>query len=712
MVGVPVAGGVDFALTASGARTAPDFKVSADSDSLTASGRTVKTVKLTASGKADIESPAANVSLTGSVNDQPLDIKAALVTSEGKRSINGLLVSLGDNKVSGDLALDDKFMPLGTLTLDAPAIDQLAALAGQAVTGDINGTIRFAKDGDAPSVAVDARSASIARGDVAAKAITVNALIANYLKAPGISGTIKADSVTSGTTEIGGIGVDLKRDGDWTNFTGGATISGIPATAAGRVKIADGTTSVEIASGEATIRGIKAAIAQPSALTIANGAATIERLALDVGGGSVALSGTAGQKLELAATFSALPAAIANDFSPGLDAAGTLGGTAEVTGSSASPDARFNAQLIDAETSQTRRAGVGPLDLDAAGSFSTAGGIAIDHATLSGEKISGKAAGTINPHGASDFSLDLTSTGPSLPLTLGSAESPIKLEVQALSVKAMGRGTQPRLDISATLSSAATNLAEAEGIALALHSDAFDVRSRAGPITGTISADKIGVNNPTIAPLLAGTITAKVAGDLSADTIIIHGGSVTSQTLDSGFNGRVSLADGAIDLNLKAVAVSSALPSAVRSVLAERTQFSAALKRDANGNITANAVRLVSGAFSADGQASLADNKVNADVKGALADISLLSKDAKGAIAFALNAQGASKAPDLSLTVNGERLSVASREITGLKLTATGKADIASPAADVSLTGAVDGQPLDVKASLVTSRRQAFRQRT
>ena len=42
MVGVPVAGGVDFALTASGARTAPDFTVSADSDSLTASGRTVK----------------------------------------------------------------------------------------------------------------------------------------------------------------------------------------------------------------------------------------------------------------------------------------------------------------------------------------------------------------------------------------------------------------------------------------------------------------------------------------------------------------------------------------------------------------------------------------------------------------------------------------------------------------------------------------------
>ncbi|TIN33264.1 MAG: translocation/assembly module TamB, partial [Mesorhizobium sp.] len=379
------------------------------------------------------------------------------------------------------------------------------------------------------------------------------------------------------------------------------------------------------------------------------------------------------------------------------------GGTAQVTGPSAAPDIRFDAQLNDAETSQTRQAGLGQLNLDAAGSFSSAGGVAIDRATLSGAKISGKAAGTINPNGASDFSLDLASTGPSLPLALGSTESPIKLELQALSVEVAGQGTQSTLNISATLPSVATNLAKAEGIALALHSDAFDLKGRTGPISGTVTADKIGLDNPTIAPLLAGKITAKVAGDLATDTIVIDSGSVTSEVLDSGFNGRVSLADGAIDLNLRAVAASAALPAAVRGVLAERTQLSAALKRDANGNVIANAIRLVSGAFSADGQASLADNKVSADVKGALADISLLSGDAKGAITFALNAQGASTAPDLSLTVNSDRLSVAEREITGLSLTATGKADAANPAANVQLTGNVAGQPLQGSAVLATS---------
>ncbi|MEP6563559.1 MAG: translocation/assembly module TamB domain-containing protein [Mesorhizobium sp.] len=703
MVGVPVAGGVNFALTASGPRSAPDFSVSANSESLTASGRTVKDIKLTATGKADIANPAADVSLTGSANDQLLDIKASLVTTNGKRAVNGLSLSLGDNKVSGDLALDDGLLPLGTLTLDAPDIGPLAALAGQTAAGDVKGTIRFANDSGTPTVAIDATSTSISRGELAAKTIAVNALVANYLKAPAISGAIKADAVTSGTTEISGINVDLKRDGDWTGFTGGATIAGIPATAAGRVKIADGTTSVEIVSGEATVRGIKAAIAQPSTLAIANGVTSIEKLALDVGGGTVTVSGTAGQALDLAATFAELPAALANDFSPGLDAAGTLGGTARVTGSSANPDIRFDAQLSGVETSQTRQAGLGPLAVDAAGSFTTASGVALDHATLSGAQISGKASGIINPNGASDFALDLASTGPSLPLALGSAESPIKLELQTLSLKAAGQGTQPRLDISATLPSVATNFTKAEGVAVALHSDAFDLKDRTGPISGTVSAEKIGLDNPAIAPLISGKITAKVAGSLATDAIVIDSGSVTSDALNSGFAGRVSLADGAIDLNLKADAASAALPAAVRGVLAERTEISAVLKRDASGNVNVDGLKLASGALTADGQASLADGKVAADIRGALSDISLLSKDAKGAIAFALNAQGAGLAPDLSLTVTGDRLSVAAREITGLKLTATGRADAANPAANVQLTGNVGGQALQGSAVLATA---------
>ncbi|TJW41488.1 MAG: hypothetical protein E5X65_38755, partial [Mesorhizobium sp.] len=80
------------------------------------------------------------------------------------------------------------------------------------------------KTGNAPEVTVKASTASIASGDVSAKTVTIDASIANYLAAPAISGKIRADSVTSGGTVIRGIDVDLTRDGDWTGFSGGATV--------------------------------------------------------------------------------------------------------------------------------------------------------------------------------------------------------------------------------------------------------------------------------------------------------------------------------------------------------------------------------------------------------------------------------------------------------------------------------------------------------
>ncbi|MBN9274233.1 MAG: translocation/assembly module TamB, partial [Mesorhizobium sp.] len=327
---------------------------------------------------------------------------------------------------------------------------------------------------------------------------------------------------------------------------------------------------------------------------------------------------------------------------------------------------------------------------------------------LSGEKIAGTAHGTINPNGANDFSLDLASKdGASLPLAFGDPTNPTKIELGTLSAKATGPAAQTRLDVTAALPSLVAGPATAKAVSVLLHSDGFDVTKRAGPVSATVSADRIDLANASLAPLLAGKVVAQVAGNLTPDAFGIENGSLRSDALNAGLTGKVSLADGAVDLNLKADAAASALPAAARGLLGERATLNAALKRDAGGDITVNPIRLASGPLSADGQASVTDNKVSAVIKGALADISGLSKDAKGAISFSLNADGPVAAPDLSMTVGSDRLTVAEREITGLKLTATGKADAANPAANVQLTGNVAGQPLQGSAVLATTNGQS-----
>ncbi|MEQ1940452.1 translocation/assembly module TamB domain-containing protein [Mesorhizobium sp. CN5-321] len=703
LVGTPVAGNLDFALTAKGARTAPDFTVTAGSDSLTAAGKTVKAIKLSASGKADIASPSADVSLTGSVDEQPLELKAALTTTDGKRSVNGLSLSLGDSKISGDLALNDAFMPLGTLTLAVPDIAPLAELAGQSASGDINGTFAFSADGDVPSVAINAASGQITRGDMAARNIKVAAAVGSFIKAPAISGKITADSVKSGTTEIGGIAVDLKQDGPWTGFTGKATVAGIPATIDGRAKLANGTTTVELSSGGATVKGIDTVIDGPATITVANGQTSIDRLAVGLGGGSVVLSGTAGETLDLKAEISNLPAALGNAFVDGLDAAGRLDGTATVTGPSSAPVVGFDARLAGGETSQTRKLGLGALDLAASGSYVPGGAVDLRQATLSGEGVSGTAHGTFDPNGASDLTLDVKSSGDSLPLSLGTPESPIDLALQSLSARAVGPKNALKLDVGGALASLATKDVKANGVRLSLHSNGFDVDKRSGPLAGKASAESIVMENPTVAPLLAGRITADFSGGLGEDVLTIASAKLHGDALDGTADGRVSLADGSIALNLGVDALSAALPAAARGVLAERTKLLAAINRDAKGNLAVDGLKLASGALDASGKASLTDGTLAATLQGALADLSLLSKDAAGVIRFDVQASGPTAAPDLSLTVDSDRMTVANREITGLKLSASGKADMANPAADLTLAGTVAGQQLKGNAVLKTT---------
>ena len=345
----------------------------------------------------------------------------------------------------------------------------------------------------------------------------------------------------------------------------------------------------------------------------------------------------------------------------------------------------------------------GKVTFDLAGTATSDGELDIERATVESGALHGAAKGSISPAGASDFALEFTSVGPTLPLSLGSEDSPIDIELKSASLRALGEGRSPMVDIALSAAKVATRDVRVDNVAVALHSDAFDIENPTGPISGTATADRIGFDNPTVAPLIAGKIAAEVAGRLEKDTLVVDSGSIRSDALTGGFDGHVSLAGGSVELNVKADAASAALPAAARPLLAERTVLSAALKRDANGNVSADSLKLSSGAVSADGKASLSDGKVAAELKGALADVSLLSRDAQGAIALSATAQGDLTAPDVSLTVESGKLSVANREITGLKLDAQGRADLANPAATVSLAGNVAGQKLAGNAVLKTA---------
>src|SRR6185312_11382280 len=337
--------------------------------------------------------------------------------------------------------------------------------------------------------AVKATTAAISRGDLSARNVSIDALIANYLAAPVISGKVRADGVTSGGTVVSGIAVDLKRDGEWTGFSGGATVKDIPAKAAGRVKIADGTTTIELASGEATMRGIRAAIAGPSTITIANGTTTIGKLALGLGGGAATVSGTVGQALDLNAVLAQVPLSLANAFSPGLEATGTASGTVKVTGAPANPAVAFDIKAAGVQTSQTRGAGFGGMGVAATGTFANKR-LAFNSTITEGSGLALKGGGTVTVSGTPDLALDFSGPVPFAFLANKLAQQGLSLTGTAnVNVQVRGPATKPV--IAGTVTSSGARFIDS-GSGLAINDIALDVAlgngvARINKLTGTLS---------------------------------------------------------------------------------------------------------------------------------------------------------------------------------------------------------------------------------
>lgn len=362
-------GAAEFALSASGAAARPEAKLTLSSARMTVAGRAIEGLKLDASGTLDPAAPAGRFQLGGTVGGKPLRGAGTLAPRDGRPVMDDLAVSLGENRLEGSLALAEGLAPDGTVTFNLPDIASLAALALVEADGAARGTARFDAGGGRPAVTLDAIVDSLRAGAVTAGEIKVNATARSYLSSPALGGAISAGRIISGTTEVRDVSVTLSQDGAWTAFDGSLTANAIPVSASGRVRLEGGATTVELAAARAALRGIAATLAQPTTITVEDGTVRLSGATIAAAGGTAEISGSAGAALDLSVTLSALPAAIANPFVPGIDAQGTLSGSARITGSASAPQASYQAQLRGGQIAQTRAAGFGAMNVSSSGRF-------------------------------------------------------------------------------------------------------------------------------------------------------------------------------------------------------------------------------------------------------------------------------------------------------------------------------------------------------
>ena len=387
-------GKAEFIAAVTGPLSELGIKAELTSSGATLAGRTLSDLNVKADAKANPSSPQASLTATGALDGQAIDVKADVVSKDGRTAIPVLEARIGENKLTGAINFTPDFKPDGTIDFNLPDLGLLAAMAGQKASGDLNGSAAIKTENGITSVVVKAGGSGIKRDALTISRPTADITIAD-VAALAIKGTVRAETIAQGENRVSGLAVDFTQQAGRTGFAVDGKYDGGPLTAKGDLTSAKGRTEIHLASFGATPKGIPLKLAQPTTIVIENGIVRLNGLTIQASKGTVAVNGTAGEKLDLTAKLNALPAALVNAFAPGLGAEGTIAGTVDVDGAASAPVVAYDLKWSGASLAAARTAGVAAFDVTAGGRFAN-NKVTLD-TTLSGAGgLSFKGGGTVD----------------------------------------------------------------------------------------------------------------------------------------------------------------------------------------------------------------------------------------------------------------------------------------------------------------------------
>ncbi|MFN7089957.1 MAG: translocation/assembly module TamB domain-containing protein, partial [Allorhizobium sp.] len=284
-------------------------------------------------------------------------------------------------------------LPSGDVAFDFPDLSLLAALAGQTVAGDLKGEVTLASREGRLAADVQASGTAIRQGALTIAEPTIDLRLSDVM-ALAAEGTIRAASIASGANRLDAVTVAFTRSGTDTDFDVTGRYDNAPVRLRGALNQGDAGLAVAIEELNAAPRGIALALASPTSIRLTDGQVSIAETVISAGSGRIALSGTVGERLDLAADITALPASLAAALAPEIAPEGTISGTVTVRGTTAAPVADYRLDWQNAAIAQTRGAGVPPLGITANGRFENQN-LTLD-SRISGAGIGLAAGGTVS----------------------------------------------------------------------------------------------------------------------------------------------------------------------------------------------------------------------------------------------------------------------------------------------------------------------------
>ncbi|MBC8129872.1 MAG: hypothetical protein H7Y08_06080, partial [Rhizobiaceae bacterium] len=271
-----------------------------------------------------------------------------------------------------------------TLELDAvPAALANGFVEGIGASGALEGSVRATGSIAEPSLVFDLTGTGITAREVAEAGIAPLTLdvAGGYANDLLTLETARANIGTSSLTASGTVGQTVDLDLVMTELPVGLANAFVPGLKASGTLSGTATASGDLVNPGAvfditgtriTAEEIAAGGIPPIELRLAgsfaNGTAELQTAVANIGEASLTATGTVGRTLDLDLALNAVPVGLANGFVPGLDATGTVSGTATATGTLADPAATFALTGRDITAARIAASGIDPLSLDLAGS--------------------------------------------------------------------------------------------------------------------------------------------------------------------------------------------------------------------------------------------------------------------------------------------------------------------------------------------------------
>ncbi|NRP69511.1 hypothetical protein ILFOPFJJ_00377 [Ensifer psoraleae] len=211
-------GAAAFRAAISGPLSELGVKAQMTSSGATLAGRTLTDLAINADATAKPGSPQAKLTATGALGGQAIDIRADVVSENGRTSIPTLEAKVGDNRLTGALDLTPDFKPNGTIDFNLPNLGLLAAMAGQTASGDLAGSATVRSADGVTSIALKANGGSISRDALTIARPTADISIADVAKL-AIRGNIGAESLGQGENRLSALNLAFEQQAGKTGFS-------------------------------------------------------------------------------------------------------------------------------------------------------------------------------------------------------------------------------------------------------------------------------------------------------------------------------------------------------------------------------------------------------------------------------------------------------------------------------------------------------------